>query len=110
MTEKRATTGSASASRAKELIEALRDPELSSALIDAFRPIIARAVEAGIQERLAAVTTALDALTTSVTVISTEMNTLKIDNVTLKTQLADQERRLEDMEIYARAHDIIIRG
>lgn len=87
---------SASMTSTAELIEALKDPAVAEAIATALGPYIARAIDAAVDKKLAEINSVVVNLTLEVSA--------------LKAQVDEQGKRLEDVEIYSRAHDLIIRG
>ena len=110
--ETRATAlcGASSSTKAEELVEALRDPTVAAAIAAALGPYIARAIDAALEAKLAGLRSAVDELATDNAVLKTSLNAMTTESNQLKVLVEEQGRRLEDVEIYSRAHDIIIRG
>lgn len=75
-----------------DLIEALKDPQVAEALACALAPIIAREVS------------------TALTAVQNKIAELESDNQRLRDQVMEQGGRLEELEIYSRSHDLVIRG
>ena len=90
---------SAGTSTKDELVDAFKDATVAEVIAKALAPYIARAVEA-----------AIAALQTKVDALGAEVGAVKADNQRLRAQIQEQGGRLEEMEIYSRAHDLIIRG
>ena len=75
--------------KADDLIEALKDASVAESIANALGPFLAKAID---------------------TAITRKLNDLHSEIDVLRAQVVDQGRRLEEMEVYSRAHDIIIRG
>lgn len=100
----------ASSVHAAELIEAFRDTSVAEAIAAALGPFIARAIDAALEAKLAGLRTTVAGLATDNAGFKASLVAITLENTTLKLQVEEQSRRLEDVEIYSRAHDIIIRG
>ena len=94
--EARPTSGGAPSFSVSELIEIFKDPTVADAIANALGPFIARAIDSALEKKIGELNATVDALT--------------IETDKLKAKVEDQGRRLKDMEIYSRAHDLIIRG
>ena len=93
-----------------ELIEALLDQKVVEALGKAIGPIIAQSVDDILGRKLSDLTTAIRDLKQENQRLTRRCDDLTAQNTVLRTQLDDQETRLEDLENYSRASNLIIRG
>ena len=101
----------ASSVSAADFIEAFRDLSVAEAIAVAIGPFIARVIEAALEAKLAGIRTAVAGLARECAGLKTTLDAVNIENyAALKLQVDDQGKRLEDMEIYLHAHDLIICG
>ena len=98
-------------------VKAILDPRVINALNKAMGPSIARLIQDGIQLHLAPVIASVTTFKTDLARLSTEhadlsstVLSVEATNKRLSAQVLELHTRLEDQEIYSRAHDIIIRG
>ena len=103
--------------RMDEFIEALKEPSVIEAIAKALAPFIARSIDESLDAKLAEFKSSLDnikreavALKSTVAEVRAQVDGIRIENSLLKKQVQEQGLRLEDTEIYSRAHDLIIRG
>lgn len=82
-----------------ELVEALKDPTVATALANSLGLIIAQAVQ-----------TAIIGLQARLDVLETTVSEVKEGNLRLRPQIQAQGGRLDELEIYSRAHNLITRG
>ena len=101
---------SASSARTDEFIEALKDPAVAEAIASALGPFIARAIDAALDTKLTELKSVIAGLTLEASSLKSTVGAVQSENARLKTLVEDQGKRLEEMEIYSRAHDLIIRG
>ena len=83
-------------SRSDDIIEAFKDPTVVAAIACALGPFITQAIDAALEKRIGA--------------LEAKVLEVKAECGRLKGVVEDQGRRLEEMETYSRAHDLIIRG
>ena len=86
-----------------DLIDAFKDHSVIEAIGRALGPYIAKAIDTALERKLATLQQKFDDLEATV-------ETVKADNARLRALVDGQGSRLEDMEVYSRAHDLIVRG
>ena len=101
----------------ESFVKAILDPRVSAALTTALGPAIAQLITDGIRLHLAPVIASVAAIKKDVAKVETEhvglvsvVGGVTADVLRLTAQIGELSTRLEDQEIYSRAHNIIIRG
>ena len=92
------TSKEAARSLRDEICEAFKDP----VFVEAIGPYIAKAIESSLEKKLGSIFRKLNDLEETVKVV-------KDDNTRLQAIVIEQGNRLEVLEIYSRAHDLIVR-
>ena len=96
--------------RSDEIIEAFKDPTVVEAIASALGPFIARAIDAALEKRIGALQSAVAKLSQESAALDAKVLEVKAENERLATWVKEQGERLEELEIYSRAHDLIIKG
>ena len=94
--KKDSSSCSTSSLTAEGIAEMFRDTANLDYIATSLGPFIARAVDSAIRDRLATMQSSIDQLVD--------------ENEMLRARVEEQGRRLEDVEIYLRSHDLIIWG
>jgi hypothetical protein len=95
---------------AEELLVNLTDSRVLDVLGKALAPIIAQAIEANLTKRIEELTASVNKLTASNVALTNKQEGFEREVADLRKRLRETEVRVEDAEIYSRAHDVIIRG
>ena len=101
---------SAPSCQTDSIIEALKDATVAEAIACALGPYIAKAIDDALTKRLAPMQAFIDELSQESALLKTTLTEVRAENTRLTTQLLDHEARLEEIELYSRSHDLIVRG
>lgn len=93
-----------------EFVTLLSDPRVTDILQKLLDPLINLSVEEAIKRHLGPIQTAVKDLKQESTRLGNTVARVEAENQLLRSQVEDQAVRLEDLEIYSRSHDIIVRG
>jgi hypothetical protein len=93
-----------------DLMAHLLEPKVLDALGKALGPIIAAALEDTLIKRLDGLSTAVKDLRASNEALVKRQDAMDKEMTALRERVNDNATRVEDTEIYSRAHDLIIRG
>ncbi len=93
----------------EDFIEALLDQRVLDAITKVMTPLT-KALEASLSKRLDAMAITLRSLREDNGRLSEQCKTLVTENADLKRLVADNERRIDDLERYSRSDNLIIRG
>ena len=88
----------------------MNEPKILESQGRSLAPIIAQAIEAKLLSRIEELTVKVNTLHVENVALNNRQNQLEQEVEALQIRLREQNQRMEDVEIYARAHDIIIRG
>jgi hypothetical protein len=98
------------ASSHEDILTSILDPKVIELLGRTLAPIIAQSIEANLTKRIEELTVTVNKLKETNDVLTKKQQNHEQDMLALRKRLNETEGRLEDVEIYSRAHDIIIRG
>jgi hypothetical protein len=93
-----------------DIIASMLDPKVLTAVANALAPIIAQSLEANLTKRIEELTVTVKVLKDNNDILTKKQTALEQEVSDLRKQALETERRIEDVDIYSRAHDIIIRG
>ena len=93
----------------EELSEAILDSKIIDSLAKALSPLIILSIDECLNKRLSALSGQLDDLKRNNATLNTRTEELKLENATLRKQLCEHTTRLDDLEAYSRADNLIIK-
>jgi len=97
-------------SKADDMLEALLDPRVAEAIAKALQPALSLSLEEVVGKRMEGMLTAIRELKQENSKLATMCESAAKEIIALKLTVDDQSRRLDDMEVYSRATNIIITG
>jgi hypothetical protein len=95
---------------ADDLQGLLLDPKVLEALGKALAPIIAQSIEANLSKRIEELSATVKSLKESNDTLLKKSTDAEHEISELRKRVAASEVRIEDVDIYSRSHDLIIRG
>ena len=93
-----------------DFVEALLDSKVIDALAKALAPLISVTIEESLKTKLKVFETSLRDLKSDNTRLINRCDTVEKENVNIKKLVEAQARRIDDLETYSRADNLIIRG
>jgi hypothetical protein len=95
---------------ADDILVSILDPKVLEALGKSLAPIIAQAIEANLTRRIEELSVSVKTLQDSNVILVQKQEVFEREIADLRKRLRENEGRIEDVETYSRAHDLIIRG
>ena len=96
--------------KSDDLIETFLDSRVTEAMAKALAPFISLSVSEAMDKKLANLMLTVRDLKADNVRLTGICNDISTENVNLRKVLADQEKRIDDLECYSRSENLIIKG
>ena len=97
-------------SRTEDWFEALLDSRVVEALAKALSPLISLTIDEALGKRMEVLSTTIKELKAENVKLNSVCESVVKENAILKQTIEEHSRRIDDMEVYGRSSDIIIKG